>query len=671
MKLAQICMRLSPDRQQSLLEHPIWSDAVRRGLAWGEAAMERQAVIDAADRLGGQAAALLRAALKAFGAAPVSEERLIREARKQTMLSGAECELALAQLEAAGILFAVSKVWGERLIFMPADCFMSWQQALFPAKAEPVSADDKALQDASEFHAASRPLGRQLLRALSAMAASGMELTAKGVLAKKTIAKLAQPVDFNDDQLRPFGFNWSHRDHYSITAAFILQAAESERLIATEEERVSWNEPQLAAWMNMDDQERERKLLKWCIELLLPGQPADSAHLISALCSLQAGRWYRSADISQLSEPFPEAAAGDEPGGSLDNWLVLLQRFGWLEFAISPGMNGRESVKFVRWKLKPMEESDGKAERVMEAFVPVAVQPNGEVIAEPGCSFAMHWELGLIGELITDDTAIVYRLTAGSIAGALEFGRSKASIRSFLERAGGCPLPQPVEAMLEEWTSRACRSWFEEVTLLRCDNEQMAQWMLSNGDVAPLLLHALGPADYIVDQASVPQLRRLLQKAGYPPQKAVRSSALPSVRAIYPMIDIDVAPATAADQRPHAYIYPAVQLDHYELVFKEEPPAVKAQHREADIPAMWTKQLRAYHPSTRRELVERALEWQSLLQLRMNSVLHSFVPERLEQQGGGWAVVGVLRDEDDGKPITLTPDMWDEMRIVVPGWPHP
>jgi hypothetical protein len=86
---------------------------------------------------------------------------------------------------------------------------------------------------------------------------------------------------------------------------------------------------------------------------------------------------------------------------------------------------------------------------------------------------------------------------------------------------------------------------------------------------------------------------------------------------------------------------------------------------------MWTKQLRTYHHSTRRELIEQALEWQTPVQLRIERELRSFVPEKLEQQESGWAVVGLLRDEPDRQPIRLTPDMWEEMRLVIPGLKDP
>ncbi|MGO4373233.1 helicase-associated domain-containing protein, partial [Paenibacillus sp. MCAF20] len=348
-----------------------------------------------------------------------------------------------------------------------------------------------------------------------------------------------------------------------------------------------------------------------------------------------------------------------------------------------------KTTEFIRWKLnanaRNIDAVEGSAASVNYGDRQLRVQQNGEIIVEPGCRLAVHWELALVAELVADETVAIYRLTASSVTRALEFGRTKLSMISWLEQQSGqSALPETVGVMLEEWTSRACRTWFEEVTLLRCDNKQMADWVRMSSELAPMVVHEIGSTDFIVDASLVPDIRKLLQRAGYPAQKALRSKETVAsyVSALYPVISEAVsgsdkeAEADDAEARrtgAYSFLYEPSTLAHFELASAKVRLNDQLHSQEQTVPAMWTKQLRAYHHSTRKELIERALAWQSPLQLRMDNELHSFVPERLEQQGGDWAVVGILRNDKatDHKPIRLTPDMWDEMRIVIPGRPYP
>jgi len=305
----------------------------------------------------------------------------------------------------------------------------------------------------------------------------------------------------------------------------------------------------------------------------------------------------------------------------------------------------------------------------------IAVQPNGEVMVQPECPFPVRWELELLAERRSDEQIAVYRLEAASISRALELGRTQTVIQAFLQQSsGGAALPPTVEALLEVWTSRACRTEFAEVVLLRCDNEAMAAIVQNDPALTPMLLQKLGSLDFIVNKSQISELKSLLKKAGYPARKAILSGDR-NEQTGYPIIH-----SGSEDENPRemcvtgktkttapSYIYEAFPLHHFELNKHAAREKLQALSQLERVPAMWTKQLRAYHHSTRKELIEQALHWQTPVQLRIERELRSFVPEKLEQQDDGWAVVGLLRDNPQRELIRLTPDMWEEMRLVIPG----
>ncbi|WP_028611137.1 helicase-associated domain-containing protein [Paenibacillus harenae] len=677
MNIRLLLSKLSVERQQLFIRNPVWQEAAKRGLSWAEAAGDKRAVHAASLQLPEYAAVVLREMLRLFAAEPVEGEKLLNDIRRNTLLSGAECQLGLKELEEAGILFSVRKVWGESLYFMPADCFCLWQQALMPFEPKPLSESGRDKLMRGTMTPRYRSFGRQLLSAMASLAGSGLELTAKGALPKKTIAKLVQAVELEEERLIPFGLNWPLREHYPLKAAFILEACSALELLEMEEGSLKWNEPKLHKWLRLNEAERELQLLNWCLTLLLPAG-ASSAHAGAALIGTEEGKWFSERDVQAWLEAVRiEITPGDSQARdkSARLWYGLLHSLGWLEW-VDYAHSG-EQERFIRLKLPHSSPKETRGEESANKRF-INVQPNGEILAAPDCPFTVRWELELVAERISEEQMAVYRLEASTVARALENGRTRQTIRRTLEAASGEALPIAVEALLETWTNRACRSEFAEVVLLRCDNDQMAHIAENHPGVKALLLEKLGAIDFIVDKSNLNEIRRLLQQAGYPPRKGVQATGT-SVIQRYPTFhcpgtDEEIGPPMGEEKgmkTAYPFIYEPFPLRHFELTENAGGENILIVSQLKRVPAMWTKQLRAYHHSTRKELIEQALEWQTPVELRMKRGLRSFVPEKLEQTDGSWAVIGLLRDERERELIRLTPDMWEEMRLIIPGRADP
>lgn len=677
MKFSQLAEKLDKQQIESFELATVWKPAVMRGLSWRDAALDPDAVQSAEELLSSYARAFLKEMLRAFAAVPSEEEKLLQTVRKNTAMSGAECRIGLLELKESGIVFSVRKVWGENICFLPAECFALWRQALWPFRPEPLT--EKQLESLmnGQIRPYRRPLGKQLLSGFASLAKSGMELTSKGVLHKKTVARLAQAVDLEEAWLQPFELNWLHKEHYPLKAAFVLEAGTAFGLLRTEQDALKWNEDRLSCWLSRDEAERESELLEWCMGLLLPAG-GSHAHVGAALTALQADIWYSGREIEawtagELGAASPPNEDCLTPSKPAPCWLGLFCNFGWMEVVDGESMDVRPE-RFFRWK-GMLDKSTGRQLRnrhAEESSRYLSVQPNGELIADAACPFSIRWELELLAELISDERIAVYRMEQETVARALENGRTRHSIRTFLKSAsGGEPLPAAFEALMEVWCGRACRTWFAEAVLLRCDNEQMAAVIDNHPGLASMLTAKLGNKDYIVSRAHVSELRRLLQQAGYPPRKGVfaeeeEQGGYPNAARFIPENgDGDAVPQPERGGPVTSYVYEAFPLQHFELAVQDASSGMPLLQTDR-IPAIWTKQLRAYHHSTRKELIEQALAWQTPVQLRMREELSEFVPEKLEQKDGAWAVVGLLRSTQEKQQIRLTPDMWDEMRLVIP-----
>ncbi|WP_139998145.1 helicase-associated domain-containing protein [Paenibacillus paridis] len=673
MRINMLLDKLSYEHRASLEQSPIWHQARERGMRWEEAAVKDEEILAASRMLPLYAAEVLSVMLRSFSAVPVESERLLKELRKHSDLSGAECQLGLAELEGAGVLFSVRKVWGERLYFMPLDSFGGWQRALFPCNVDPISALEREYLMNGAMRGYRKPLGRQLLAAFSALGRCGLALTASGTLPKKTVAKLMQAVDIDEAALASFDLKWPFPDKYPLTVAFILEAGFAFGLLEQDEGTLKWNEDMLSRWLRLDDQCRERELMTWVFAFVLPSSGV-SAHLAAAMAGLEAGTWYTEQRILAAIKVnlVPENVECEQRMDRFyRRWFELWHNLGWLEIVHREGHGEREW--FVRWKAEAPLHDLISTSMVRNEPPFVTVSPNGELMVEPECPFWVRWELALLAELKSDEQVAVYRLEAASVAQAMELGRNSSDIKAFLVFvSGGEPFPTAAESLLEVWTARACRTAFAEVTLLRCDNEEMAALVEQLPSMKAYLIQKLGKMDYIVERTQIAEIRQALKKTGYEARKAVQSE-IGAVSTSYPSMAEGKnlwSGTSHTEERKRstpAYLYEAFPLQHFELngpSLRGELPAIAQRE---SVPAMWIKQLRAYHHSTRRELIEQALLWQTPVQLRIERELRSFVPEKLEQKEDGWAVIGLLRDQPGSSLIRLTPDMWEEMRLVIPG----
>lgn len=580
--------KLTNHAKQQFMSSPFWKDAASHELSWEEAVIDMPSVKAAVDRMDKASAAVLRAFYSCFGAGPVHEERLFTSGALRTDLSGAEFRYGLIQLQNAGILFALRKGWGERLYALPSDSFFIWHQVLFLIAVEP-SAINSGLGhwEQKQEESPNVLLGRQLLAAWAELARSGLGLTAKGTLPKKTAAKITQAIGLTNSDLIQAGWQAEPEDPYAPALSFLLKLSFQLGVITRADGKLKWEEDVLAAWMNQSEPSREAHLLRWCLDELL----VNARNTAALLLRLPPGVWYSEQELErQLHHAGLDAS---EWGAQTNwtNWLNLLRALGWLELAHT----GNE--KLLRWTIRAKDLLEKQQEE--HSFEPILLEPNGDIIVLPGCHYSIRWELELIADQKSDDHISIWQLTRQSIGRALEYGRTISSIMTFLHMASGnAPLSPLLESSLADWGKQGAA---EETLTAKRYNQY--------------------PYIPLIDQP-------------------VREIVLKS---------------------------PIQTLENYELMNHEDFTIERFLPALDQVPLSWLQQLRSYHHSTRLEILEKALSWQTPVQLSIDEAVVAFVPAKLERLEGGWTVTGILREDHTYREVCLTPEMWQGMKLVVPG----
>jgi hypothetical protein len=145
----------------------------------------------------------------------------------------------------------------------------------------------------------------------------------------------------------------------------------------------------------------------------------------------------------------------------------------------------------------------------------LSVQGTFEVICPPGAPLVARFQLARIGEIVSEDTATIFRLTRRSVLRAAERGISAEAILHFLEEHGRAPVPQAVAAYIHDWTGQVGQLRLEEAALLRAeDAHKLAEVRRTRGVTLPPI-EELTPTTWKIAPGDTPALLHQLQKAGW------------------------------------------------------------------------------------------------------------------------------------------------------------
>ncbi|QNK54630.1 helicase-associated domain-containing protein [Paenibacillus sp. PAMC21692] len=681
MLIQQMMVRLPSEWHRKVIGTPIGELA--SNLSDGQsAAAIAAAVAKTCEGLPPYAMKVLGAMLLICGPSPMEEEKLTAMLRQHTARPGAEIRSGLARLGEAGIAFAIRKGWGERWWVMPSDAYVPLMNRIYECLplSEAVPADAEVLPPMDKngvFQSLPVPYERIFLYGLALLDKLDTGVTAKGLLAKKTIDRLAALFRPIEVALEPFGLQRTHDIHYPMGAALFLEGVHALDLVELRNgEELRLRKKQLHKWLQLHSTTRARQLQDWLISRLTEAAGSDSA-ICAAIVGQRTrggGDWGREGLLRQWEARRNGVLQRDFGHGSADLtlesrwpdiWLQLFYDFGWLELGRLM-IDGDTGEDLFRWRSEPAP-LEGE----------LIVQPSGELIAGPGCPYACRWELEAIAERRGDGELTEYVLTAASIAAALEHGWTRDAISRFLQEAAVMPsLPAALESMLEQWASRACQFEFTQATLLRCGSEDRADWLAAQVQSQPFELQRIGPAVFVVDAAHVSPLRKLLQQAGFPPRKGVS----PKWRAPEEESFASIINAEDAEDAEDAEWQPVIPVPGVEGLYVADHASIRRCELASDpvperllaadwssVPQMWSRQLRDYHLSTRKELLQKAITLETSVRIMTNQGMRTFVPERLEGRGGmEWSVAGSWGDNVSDQLVRLTPDMWGEMGIDLP-----
>ncbi|KIL35226.1 hypothetical protein SD71_14315 [Cohnella kolymensis] len=585
---------------------------------------------------------MLKLIILRFAGIAFEPAALSRAAEEQGIATGAEVRVAAARLRRSGVLFAVRKSWGDRLLYVPTDMVAVWQSLLMPVEGGPLTEQESG-EVRVDAYALRLPLALELFTAWHSVYLHPLTVTSKGTLQRPPVARMTANMRVTAEELAFLSLTYPGHEQVPAHAALAIDFGLCCGVLRKEDGAIRVSESGLQSWLTQPICTADARLH----ELALTRFSSADAGLhmaASAVHSLPPFQWYRAEQIVPI--------CGDRQ--KIDDWLGLLQSFGWLEKGTCKG----QSVFRKNCDLSTPAESEREDSGLF------FVQPDGEIVVPPDVCLAHRWLLEQMAERVTIDALFVYRLTRTACEKACHAGYTLEAVTEFLERGSGEPLPESVGGALRDWFAQLGKVKLAQVTLLRTESAEVAERLRQNPELSALLTEQIGDKDFVVDASAVKALAAVLQKIGYPPSEANDRTFIARPDAS------SVAQGAAEFAAEEGWLY----LGHLVTVYEPDQTFPRADDLFpglSDIPAAWIRQPRAYHVSTRKELIQRAIRWQAPVRVGGNGESHTFIPKAVEEQGAEWSVSGQWKSEHPAasgqrQSVVVQPGDFAEMMILLP-----
>lgn len=670
MNYSEICARMPRELRSRLQAETVYAPWLRQGALLEDIWVDRVVMETVYNRMKSEERIVLESIVRAIGCEPFDDVKLDKSAGG--LLSGAEIRAGLAGLLRKGLIFSFRKTWGEPVYLLPEDGFGLWRQLLFPDACISFS-DSVTLTSIEPIEVVKADIRRGLFQSLVFAAQQGLKLTQNGTMHRKQLQKWSELIPLNESLLQGTPIKYAYADVYPMKAAVMLDILLRLQLVVPDGERLKLQAGALKSWLDRSVSEQHLVLYGLWKQLTMPTE-AWLQHAVSVLEGAGSESWIPLnglltwLDSKGLLSNSNDSEKNEQRIGRLQKeWLDPLAALGWLEKGMDP-LNGNT---FYRWRMNPSDPNQVQQDHLKEDGQ-IMVQPDFDILVPPDVPEAVCWELCCMSDPVALDQVSIYKLSKTSVRRALENGRSAEEMVNFLEAHALYGVPFHIRLAISEWAMPFGKTSFASTLLLRCDDEETAAIIAKLPQTGKYIREAIGAKDFIVAESDLQPLAAALEKAGYMPELPCmptgkngsgQGNAYPKLTEIKPIEDAEVSfmERGLIYSRNSAHLY---QLESRLPETADLYPDLK------DIPPMWLRDYRTYHASTRKEMVEKAIEMKTLLQIRLNGTDYRIAPRKVQNTRGTWCMMGVGNSGErlpQAVEVRWLADEWDEMKLILPG----
>lgn len=464
--------------------------------------------------------------------------------------------------------------------------------------------EPKSGRDVKLMIEAKRGLALDVFRSLVWIASHGIPVTAKGSIHQRALAKLSQQTALQQEDVSGLSLKYPHQDIYPAHTAVILDLLLELKIITESSKAWQVNVESLSLWLRNHLAEMNSALFQ---RILLKYVPAEKElqHFVYSLSSADwlLGEWYSYERFIGWLQE--EGLLCPQLPEERHSWL-----WSWLEAMCGFG-----------WLELGCDDAGEHAFRWID-------RPLGKEMSQPPSEPDYHGQARSCFYIQPDFEIMVPPDVPFDVRWELEaFSESIVTDRLSIYRITRESVAKGV---------RLGRSWLEmRLYLQRYSPDIPTNVIIALEDWGRQLVTPQGDAVY-------PRL------AG--------SSSLTIKQGDIPFDEGIYRGMIRCGEHMAAY-----RLNDTIPERKELFPGLE------QVPAMWLKTARSYHSSTARQMVSQAIQWQTMLALRIGGEWVEYLPASLED-GEDWQVTGKLfpSNNAEGREAVLAPEDWEAMRLLLP-----
>lgn len=584
--------------------------------------------------LPGLAAGILRLLILRFAGKPC-DWSIFRKAALEAGYSGAELAITAVMLRRGGFLYKLVSPVTSPVYVIPEELVLWWHGVFCPPNLESETADGE--NEIEVLPGPSRGAAHAFFLLLAYLRLNKVSYTQTDTLSKRHRKSMGEI-------LRGYksGGGWQN-DHFLQEELVFLKVEDQEDLEKQVERQIQLaqrlglavktgggllqlNEERVEAWLKLPVQAMNTILYHGWISFGYPEEPS-LFHGAVHLEKYGDGLWHSLPNWMSNMEKYSiiDGNQGEMELRFLSGWLAPLFRCGYMDL----GYNGLENRLYFRWKTDLLGKGSDRAvssypEGEDQGWY---IQPDFEVLVPPGVSYYHLWRLHALAEKVRADEVCVYRLSRVRWIEAIKEGLDAERGLKFLAEHSLYGVPDNVETALREWGKNIV---YGSPGSPGQDSSQESR-NASFPDESD-------PGFCAGDSRNFP--------AGAQDEQ-ISNDCMRD--------DIDRWLRLASEGAEVEEVWGGT-VDGRVAGVDELFPGWR------DIPAAWTQSFRSYHASTRKEIVRRAVEWQTFLTMRTLSGERRVLPSRLVEDSRSWT----LEAEGPEGILTMAPEEWEEMQIVFP-----
>ncbi|MEX1030640.1 MAG: helicase-associated domain-containing protein [Paenibacillaceae bacterium] len=571
---------------------------------------------------------VLTAIVRSFGATLFDLNSFLG-LKVESLFAQSELKLGLLGLCKKSRVIGMRRIAGERVYCVPYEHYIEHMTQLLSDLLNNLTPVDHIDEDCQSE---GQDLVMDMVIMLAWVSRVQPQFNKKGQLDKKLVETMLKHVQLVPDRLAPYIGMDAAKLPYPLPLSILIDFGLRLGIVQITDGQLQVHQQRVTGWLELNPIELKLQLYHLWFKVHYPEQHLIRQFLV-LLPMLRSNDWF---SIHHLLDQ------GEEMNlNQIEEYLIAIQELGWVQLGRT--IDGSQAVLSLL----------GIEEHVQNRYPNEGwfVQPDFEIIVTPKVNYSDHYQFNTYATLISRNQMYTYQITKESMFTAFQRGWTSDRVINHLMSFARYGVPENIQISIMEWSKLYRGVQLETVVILRCETSAIAEQLTRIPEVAHILNEKsrLQPELFLITDEDVDFIREKMNTYGYrtdnkradPRINTHASNELESIQGIFhSRLRYDMY--TQDEQHPEiTSLYPGL----------------------ADIPSGWMNSYVSYHMSTRKQLLQQAIEWQCYVQVAHEGEDMIIAPVLITLEDSTPVMEGIMY----GKKIRLSLSKLEAMRLIAPG----